>query len=213
MFISKQLKKGDGKITEIIRPCSFPKEYVEKERRENNLKRQSLNETASLKSKPINSFECPTSEKLIFENGMVKNMMPTYFEPKTLNRWVAEITDQNGNIIIPHYVICKIDMPSFYYNWYGRKVMNPLNAIIYDPIVPNSYNSICDAVSRKMNINLKLLGPVGDIIQEFNMNNSILTSVRCPQLDWSNGGDFIALHLTFKIKTFIERNINNSKMK
>ena len=62
----------------------------------------------------------------------------------------------------------------------------PIKIELYDPIVPSSPQAIWSHLSRNehFNISIKVLGPVGDIVEEWKIVNADIVSADFGSLDW-----------------------------
>lgn len=110
-------------------------------------------------------------------------------EPKSGNRFFCEFTDSTGKFI-PDFVICAIDRPKFEvitdesgkrnYKWL------PINIELYDPILPSSTQAVWSHLKRDeyFSIVVKILGPVGDIVEEWKIVDATIKSVDFGNLDW-----------------------------
>ena len=144
----------------------------------------------------------PIPTPLGVSNHLSTDPQPVYFEPKVNHRFIMEITDQYNKVIIPSYVIRCIDRPSYTINWFGKPIFNPFKITLYDPIVPSSTQNI--EVARwkksKWNIKIKILGPIADTVEEWEILNAKIKSASHSSMDWSDSGNPALVTIIFKIK-------------
>ena len=125
------------------------------------------------------------------------DIMFTPFEPKTQNRFVFNIDG------IPAYTIKAANRPTITFEEVALSHMNvkryikgrgewqTLDITLYDPIVPSAAQSVMDWVRLshesvtgrdgysdfyKKDCNIQLLGPVGDIVEEWTLKGAWITS-------------------------------------
>ena len=125
------------------------------------------------------------------------DIMFTPFEPKTQNRFVFNIDG------IPAYTIKAANRPTITFEEIALSHMNvkryikgrgewqTLDITLYDPIVPSAAQAVMEWVRLshesvtgrdgysdiyKKDINCQLLGPVGDIVEEWTLKGAFITS-------------------------------------
>ena len=125
------------------------------------------------------------------------DIMFTPFEPKTQNRFVFNIDG------IPAYTIKAANRPTITYEEVALSHMNvkryikgrgewqTLDITLYDPIVPSAAQAVMEWVRLshesvtgrdgysdfyKKDVNCQLLGPVGDIVEEWTLKGAFITS-------------------------------------
>ena len=125
------------------------------------------------------------------------DVMFTPFEPKTQNRFVFNIDG------IPAYTIKAANRPTITFEEVALSHMNvkryikgrgewqTLDITLYDPIVPSAAQSVMEWVRLshesvtgrdgysdfyKKDCNIQLLGPVGDIVEEWTLKGTWITS-------------------------------------
>jgi len=125
------------------------------------------------------------------------DIMFTPFEPKTQNRFVFNIDG------IPAYTIKAANRPTITFEEIALSHMNvkryikgrgewqTLDITLYDPIVPSAAQSVMEWVRLshesvtgrdgysdfyKKDCNIQLLGPVGDIVEEWTLKGAFITS-------------------------------------
>jgi hypothetical protein len=141
-------------------------------------------------------------------------MFYTNFEPKTKNRFVLEIDG------IPSY-LCKVtDRPSITFEEIvldhinlkrklkGKGTWNDINLQLYDPIVPSGAQAVMEWVRLshesltgrdgyaefyKKDVDLKILGPVGDVVELWKIKGAFIKDAKFNQMDWSSGTDVMMI--------------------
>lgn len=110
-------------------------------------------------------------------------------EPKVQNRFICYISDSTG-VFIKSFVIYSIDRPKVEITTDDNGKRNyrwlPIRVELFDPILPSTSESIWEHLKRdeKFNIIIKVLGSVGDIVEEWNIVNASIKSVDFGTLDW-----------------------------
>lgn len=123
------------------------------------------------------------------------------FEPKVDFRFLTYAKDKNGEEIIPSYVIRSMARPSYRFNWLGKRIYDNFEITMYDPIVPSTMQGIETAVRnhKKWNFTIKILGPVADIVEQWEIKNAKLCRVISTTMCWSKTGDPTIITARFKI--------------
>lgn len=131
----------------------------------------------------------------------------TPFEPKTKNRFIMYM---NG---IPSYMIKKINRPSVEFGDVDihhintkRKLKGKINwgdftMTLHDPVVPSGAQAVMEWVRTahesvtgrdgysafyKRDLQFEVLGPVGDIIEEWVLKGAYIKSANFGDMDWSD---------------------------
>jgi hypothetical protein len=117
----------------------------------------------------------------------------TAFEPKTRNRFICYINDKEKKLLIPTYLLKNITRPSCRreigqdLKYTEKWIWNPIEIETYDPIVPSAtqifYSYMIEP--RPFDLIIKILGPVGDIVEEWEINDAEFISIDFGDLDWS----------------------------
>jgi hypothetical protein len=150
-------------------------------------------------------------EILPFDTMFYKN-----FEPKLGNRFIMEI---NG---IESYIIKTASRPTFTSEVVeldhinvkrkikGKSTWDDVNITLYDPIVPSGAQQVMEWVRQshesltgrdgysafyKKDITCKMLGPVGDVIEQWTLKGAFITSANFGELDWASN-DPLSIELT-----------------
>ena len=113
------------------------------------------------------------------------------FEPKKDTRFICYLTRKDGTPFLPSFVIKRISRPSGERN--GDKwEWNYMSMTVYDPIVPSSARAVYSNIIAEVpqfDINLKILGPVGDTVEEWEIKDAVIINSNFGILDWSNSDD------------------------
>lgn len=144
----------------------------------------------------------------------------TVFEPKTQNRFLMEIDG------LPTFQIKKTDRPKWtserkaidYINlqWYykGKTVWSPVSIETYDGIVPSMAQAVFEwyrlshesVTGRdgyldfyKKNCTIKLIGPPGDVVEEWTLVGAFPTNFDGGSVDWTNTGDPVQITLELSV--------------
>ena len=145
-------------------------------------------------------------------------IMFTPFEPKLKNRFIMYIEG------IPAYIIKSGNRPNIQFEEIvldhinvqryvkGKGVWQPLDIMLYDPIVPSGAQSVIEWVRLhhesvtgrdgysdfyKKDITFNLLGPVGDKIEEWTLKGAFIQAANWNDLDFSSN-DPVDISLTLQ---------------
>ena len=147
------------------------------------------------------------------------DMFYTNFEPKMKNRFIMEIDG------IPSYLIKTANRPSIQFEKVtldhinvkrqlkGKGEWQDIEITLYDPIVPSGAVAVMEWVRLshesitgrdgyadfyKKDVQIYMLGPVGDKIEQFTLKGAFITSANLNDLDWaSNDPSDISLTLSY----------------
>ena len=135
------------------------------------------------------------------------HMMFTAFEPKLQNRFLMDIEG------IPAYLIKKISRPNITFNEVvldhintkrklkGKANWEPITCDLYDPVTPSGAQAVMEWIRLshesvtgrdgysdfyKKNINIRTLGPVGDIVEEWILKGAFCTNANFGDMDWTS---------------------------
>ena len=133
--------------------------------------------------------------------------MFTAFEPKLQNRFLMDIEG------IPAYLIKKISRPNITFNEVvldhinvkrklkGKANWEPITCDLYDPVTPSGAQAVMEWIRLshesvtgrdgysdfyKKNINIRTLGPVGDIVEEWILKGAFCTNATFGDMDWTS---------------------------
>ena len=146
------------------------------------------------------------------------------FEPKVQNRFVMLIDNIPSfmvkNVKAPTFTdnVIKLDHINSYRKIRGKREWDDMTMTLYDPVTPSgaqavmewvrlSYESVTGAAGYHENyvkdITIKLLGPAGDIIEQWTGKNAFITEANFNDLDWSSGADPLDVGLTLQCDYWI----------
>jgi hypothetical protein len=144
------------------------------------------------------------------------------FEPKMKNRFIMEFTGTG----IQAYTVKAANRPSITFEKVtmdhinvkrqlkGKGEWQDLEVTLYDPIVPSAAQAVMEWVRLshesvtgrdgyadfyKKDITIKMLGPVGDVIEEWKLMGAFIQSANFGDLDWSNATDPASITLTLSM--------------
>jgi len=134
-------------------------------------------------------------------------MMFTAFEPKLQNRFIMEIDG------IPAYLIKSLNRPTISFNNItldhinvkrkikGKGTWEPITCELYDPVTPSGAQSVMEWVRLshesvtgrdgysdfyKKNIQIRTLGPVGDVVEEWILKGAYCANANFGPMDWTS---------------------------
>ena len=145
-------------------------------------------------------------------------IMFTPFEPKTKNRFIMYIEG------IPAFTIKAMNRPQIQFDEVvlehinvkryvkGKGAWQPLEITLYDPIVPSASQAVMEWVREhhesvtgrqgysdfyKKDITFNLLGPVGDIVEEWTLKGAFIQSANFGTMDYGTS-DPVEIALTLQ---------------
>ena len=130
------------------------------------------------------------------------------FEPKVQNRFLMSMGDTGipafmiKNVTAPNFEdeVVKLDHINTYTKIRGKREWGNMDMTLYDPITPSgaqavmdwarlSYESVTGRAGYrdfyKKEIKLQILGPVGDVVSEWVLKGSFVTSMSQGSFDWA----------------------------
>ena len=146
------------------------------------------------------------------------DIMFTQFEPKTKNRFIMYIEG------IPAYTIKTAGRPQIQFEDItldhinvkryvkGKGEWQTLDITLYDPIVPSAAQAVMECVRLshesvtgrdgysdfyKKNITFNMLGPVGDVIEEWQLVGAFINTANFGDVDWSDSNP-VEISLTLR---------------
>lgn len=143
-------------------------------------------------------FFTPFQPKVKFEFIMYIDGLPTYVV-KMANRPTI-----NFEPIVMDHINIKRKLQ-------GKGEWQDINLSLYDPIVPSAAQAVMEWVRLshesitgrrgyadfyKKDITLNLLGPVGDVVEEWSIKGALILSANFGDVDWSAGADVAMIDLT-----------------
>lgn len=132
-----------------------------------------------------NNMETNQTDNNSNDSNNSLEIFPT-FEPKTASRYIAFFKDSTGQFL-PNFVIRSIDRPKF-----NRDILTktiewlPINVSLYDPIVPSTPQALFSHIDRDetFDITIRLLGPVGDVVEEWGIVDANIISADFGTMEW-----------------------------
>ena len=133
----------------------------------------------------------------------------TPYEPKLKNRFIMELGDTG----IPAFTIKTMQRPQITFDEVVLEHMNitkyvkgkgrwqTMQITLYDPIVPSAASSVIDWVrlhhesstgrdgyqdTYKKNVTFQVLGPVGDIVEEWILKGAYCKNANFGDMDWTS---------------------------
>jgi hypothetical protein len=143
------------------------------------------------------------------ETLSVTEMIPNKFEPKRKNRWIFAIEG------IDAFILKSASRPSFqigeqeinYINAKryvaGKMTFDQLNVMLHDPIAPSGAQQVMEWIRThyesvsgragyadfyKRDCQLKLLDPVGTVVELWDIKGAFLTNAKYSDLDYGDDG-------------------------
>jgi len=145
------------------------------------------------------------------------DMFYTNFEPKMKNRFILDIAG------IPSYLIKTANRPSIQFEAVtldhinvkrklkGKGEWQDIEITLYDPIVPSGAQAVMEWVRLshesltgrdgyadfyKKDVDIYMLGPVGDKIEQWKLKGAFILNATFNDLDWANAADPADITLT-----------------
>jgi hypothetical protein len=147
-------------------------------------------------------------------------LFPKQFQPKVKNGFIMYIND------IPSYMVKMANRPSIKFETItidhinvkrklqGKGEWDDITLTLYDPIVPSAAQAVMEWVRLshesltgrrgyadfyKKDITLNLLGPVGDVVEEWKIMGAFINSVNFGEVDWSAGADVTTIEISLSM--------------
>jgi hypothetical protein len=138
----------------------------------------------------------------------VSSMIPNKFEPKRKNRWVLMIEGIDAYIIKtaarPTYTTEEVPIPFINSTRYlaGKTTFEPMNLTLHDPIAPSGAQQVMEWVRLhfesvsgragyadfyKRDVQLKMLDPVGTVVELWDIKGAFITSANFGELSYEDG--------------------------
>lgn len=149
----------------------------------------------------------------------VTSMIPNKFEPKRKNRWVLMIEGIDAYIIKtaarPQVTTEEVEIPFINSRRYlaGKTTFNAMNVTLHDPIAPSGAQQVMEWVRLhfesvsgrsgyadfyKRDIQLKMLDPVGTVIELWDIKGAFITDANFNEVTYEDGAPVeIALTLRY----------------
>ena len=151
------------------------------------------------------------AEVLEFDKIFYKN-----FEPKLSNRFIMEINGIDSYLVktasrptVTSEVV-ELDHINVKRKIKGKTSWDDITISLYDPIVPSGAQQVMEWVRQshesitgrdgyaafyKKDINFKMLGPVGDVVELWTLKGAFITSANFGDMDWA-GNDVMSIEVT-----------------
>ena len=148
----------------------------------------------------------------------VTDMLPNKFEPKRNYRWVLAIEGIDAFLIAkanrPTITLTdkKIDFINSYRRVSGKLEFGDLSVTIHDPIAPSGAQQVMEWIRThyesvsgragyadfyKRDIQLKMLDPIGTVVELWDIKGCLLTNINFQTLDY-NSDDVQMIDMTIK---------------
>tara|TARA_X000001382_G_scaffold80438_2_gene56617 strand:- start:152 stop:640 length:489 start_codon:yes stop_codon:yes gene_type:complete len=145
-------------------------------------------------------------------------IMFTAFEPKLKNRYTMNL---NG---IPAYLVKTMARPSITFEEvelnhinvkryvHGKATWEPIEVTLYDPVVPSAAQGVMEWIRLhhesvtgrdgysdfyKKDVDFQVLGPVGDVVEEWKLKGCFIQAANFNDLDFSSS-DPVDISLTLR---------------
>lgn len=149
----------------------------------------------------------------------VTSMLPVAFEPKRNTRWVLAIEGVDAYLLKtaqrPTVTTEEIEMPFINSRRYlaGTTKYNTISIGIYDPIAPSGAQQITEwlrtcfevvsgragyADFYKRDIQLKLLDPVGTVVELWDIKGAFVTEANFGDLDYTSNAEPVEITCTVR---------------
>ena len=149
----------------------------------------------------------------------VVDMLPAKFEPKRKNRWILMIEG------IDAYLLKSADRPTVttepitlpFINSYrklaGKTTFSSMNVTLYDPIAPSGAQQVMEWIRTcyesvsgragyadfyKRDIQIKLLDPVGTVVELWDIKGAFVNSANFGDLSYDGAADAQEIQLTIE---------------
>lgn len=149
----------------------------------------------------------------------VSELLPNRFEPKRQYRWVMAIEGIDSflikNTARPTIQIGQVEIPfiNSYRKIAGKLKFQPISVNLYDPIAPSGAQQVMEWIRThyesvsgragyadfyKRDIQLKLLDPVGTVVELWDIKGAFLTNATFNNLDYGGGEDPMMINLSIE---------------
>jgi hypothetical protein len=139
----------------------------------------------------------------------VTSMLPNRFEPKRKNRWVLMVEGIDAYIVKttarPTYATDEVEVPFVNSRRYlaGLTKFETMAVTLHDPIAPSGAQQIMEWIRLhfesvsgragyadfyKRDIQLKLLDPIGTVIELWDIKGAFITNAAFGELTYEDGG-------------------------
>ena len=153
------------------------------------------------------------------ETLSVTEMLPNKFEPKRKFRWVLMLEGIDAFLVKstdrPSFSIAEEMIPFINSKRYiaGRLTFNTISLTLHDPIAPSGAQQVMEWIRThaesvsgragyadfyKRDMQLKLLDPVGTVVELWDLKGCFLTDVNYGNLDYSDDSGNMDISLTVR---------------
>jgi hypothetical protein len=153
------------------------------------------------------------------ETLSVTDMLPNKFEPKRQYRWILAIEGIDAFLVKdtkrPSFTLgsTKIEYINSYRKISGKLDMGNLTVGLHDPIAPSGAQQVMEWIRTHMesvsaragyadfykrDIQLKLLDPVGTVVELWDIKGAFITSADFGTLSYTGGEDPLGITLTLE---------------
>ena len=136
-----------------------------------------------------------------------QDIMFTPFEPKLKNRFIMQIDGINAYLIKtmnrPSIESEEVALPHMNVTRYvkGRTQWQPIDIVLYDPVVPSGAQAVLEWIRLghesvtgrdgysdfyKKDVTFNLLGPVGDIVEEWRLVGTYIEQADFGEMDYAS---------------------------
>ncbi len=151
------------------------------------------------------------AEVLEFDKIFYKN-----FEPKLSNRFIMEINGIDSYLVktasrpTVSSEVVELDHINVKRKIKGKTTWEDVTISLYDPIVPSGAQQVMEWIRQshesltgrdgyaafyKKDINFKMLGPVGDVVELWTLKGAFISQANFGDMDWS-GNDPVSIEVT-----------------
>lgn len=152
------------------------------------------------------------------ETLSVTDMLPNKFEPKRKHRWIFSIEGIDAFLIKsaarPQFAMTDKEIPWMNTQRYisGKLKFQTINVNLHDPIAPSGAQQVMEWIRThhesvsgrsgyadfyKRDIQLKMLDPIGTVVELWDIKGAFITNANFQNLDY-NADDVIDIALTIR---------------
>ena len=153
------------------------------------------------------------------ETLSVTDMLPNKFEPKRQFRWIFAIEGIDSFLMKsaarPSMEIANVEIPWINTKRYlaGRLTFNTMDITIHDPIAPSGAQQVMEWIRThqetvsgrtgyadfyKPDCQIKLLDPIGTVVELWDIKGAMLTTVTYNDLTYDNDSDPVEIAMTLR---------------
>lgn len=127
----------------------------------------------------------------------IENYTKDLFEPRTNNRFLVKILDDQNNDIVPSFLIKEFNRPEL-----TSAMATSFSCIIYDSVTHRVFALLIPflmpVLENKIKVILQITDPVGNIIETWTFKNVTLKKVSPSLLNWSDD-DVSLIYAEFRV--------------